>query len=170
METSPKLKQLFILRYPNPILNAVSEDCTEADLLLINENYDEMVRLTNATNGVGLAAVQVGILKRFCIVRDSGNEYNLIINPELVEGLDLTPKKEGCLSLPFFSELVERFEQVTIKFRDSSWTERTAVMTGIEAQCIQHEMNHMSGLLILDTVSLMKQQMYNKKLRKKYGN
>jgi len=117
--------------------------------------------------GVGIAAVQVGIAKRFSIIKSPQGINNLIINPELVAGENLRAIKEGCLSLPMFYENVERFEEVTIKFRDKDWIERVAVMTGEEAQCIAHELNHMNGILILDTVSQMKKEMWLKKVSKK---
>lgn len=163
----PQTKQLLIIRYPNPILNERSVYCTEEDLPLITESLSEMIRLNDGVKGAGLAAVQVGILKRFCIVRDASGTNNLLINPEITSGDTLVNLREGCLSLPLFFENVERFQSVSIKFRDINWVEREASMTGVEAQCIQHEINHMGGLLILDTVSLLKQQMWKKKAKKK---
>lgn len=156
-----------ILRYPDPVLNERSKYCTEEDLPLIKESLPEMIKLMESVKGAGLAAVQVGILKRFCIVKDQAGNNNVIINPELTSGDDLVLKQEGCLSLPLFYENVERFDNVSIKFRDIDWVERESSMSGQEAQAIQHEINHFGGLLILDTVSLMKQQMYKKKLKKR---
>lgn len=164
----PLTKQpLTIKRYPDPVLTQVSQECTEADVSYINHLVPEMTTIMNNLKGVGLAAVQVGILMRFCILKDTHGKVHTLINPALASGENLTPKQEGCLSLPFFYEKVERFEEVTINFRDETWTERTAVFNGIEAQCIQHEINHMNGLLIFNTVSRMKQEMWLKKARKK---
>lgn len=156
-----------LIRYPNPILNQQSEDCKESDLPFIKESIPEMIKTMDQLKGVGLAAVQVGILKKFCILKDSHGVNHVIINPEIIEGLNLTPIREGCLSLPFFFETIDRFEEITIKFKNDNWEDKTAIFTGIEAQCIQHEMNHFSGLLILDTVSLVKRQMWIKKATKK---
>jgi len=156
-----------LIRYPNPILNQKSEECTEADLPLIKESLPRMTQIVDGLKAAGLAAVQVGISKRFCIVKDHAGKNNLLINPELVEGLDLTSMREGCLSLPFFFESIDRFEEVTVKFKDENWAEKTAVFTGIESQCLQHELNHMNGTLIFDTVSKVKQDMWIKKAKKK---
>ena len=161
--------QLQIIRYPDPILNQISVDCIETDLKDINEQVPDMVKIMTNMNGVGLAAVQVGILKRFAIIKDSQNQVHLVINPVLISGENLEPKREGCLSLPFFFETIERFDEVTISYRDQDWIERIAVMNGQEAQCIQHEILHMSGKLILEYVSKQKQDMWLKKLRKKGG-
>lgn len=164
MDSSRKMK---ILIYPDPILNERSTYCTEEDIPLIKESLVEMIRLMDGVKGIGLAAVQVGILKRFCIIKDKAGNNNVIINPEITSGDDLVLKQEGCLSLPLFYENVERFDNVTIKFRDLEWVEREAEMSGQEAQCAQHEASHMDGLLILETVSIMKQQMWKKKLKKR---
>lgn len=169
MYTLEHPKPLKIVRYPDPILNQVSEDCTEDNVKYIIQLLPEMETLMNNMNGVGLAAVQVGILKRFAIIEETSGKTNLIINPVIVAGDNLEPKREGCLSLPLFFETIERFDEVTIKYRDSSWVEHTAIMTGQEAQCLQHEMNHMDGKLIIEYVSKMKQDMWIKKLKKKGG-
>lgn len=158
---------LLLLKYPDPILNQKSEDCVKSDLPLIKQNFDEMVKIMDKAEGVGLAAVQVGILKRYCIIKSFTGESNLIINPVITEGLDLEKKLEGCLSLPLFSEHIQRFNEVTVTYRDENWIERTAVFTGLQAQAIQHEINHFNGLLLINTVSLMKEQMWKKKLKKR---
>lgn len=156
-----------LIRYPDTTLYRLSSDCTESDLELIKSSTPEMIKLLEESKGAGLAAIQVGIQKRFCIIKDRSGNNNVLINPELLTGENLRPVREGCLSLPLFYENIERFESVTIKFRDETWTERIAEMTGEEAQCFQHEVNHLNGLLIVDGVSLMKQEMWKKKAKKK---
>ena len=156
---------LNLVRYPDPRLYEKSIECTQDELEYIKSLVPEMIRVMD--KGVGIAAIQVGIAKRFAVIKSPQGKNNLIINPELVSGENLRAIKEGCLSLPMFYENIERFEEVTIKFRDQEWIETHAVMTGEEAQCLQHELNHMGGLLILDTVSAMKKDMYLKKLKKK---
>lgn len=158
---------LRLIKYPNPVLYQRSEICTQECVQDIIQKVPEMSKIMNNMNGIGLAAVQVGILKRFAILKDSQGKIHTIINPVLVNGDDLTSKREGCLSLPFFYENIDRFEEVTVTFRDETWAEKTAVFRGLEAQCIQHEINHMSGILIFDTVSKQKQDMWIKKAKKK---
>lgn len=160
-------EELKLVRYPDPLLNLVSEDCLETDLPYILSVKDQMIKIMDEYKGIGLAAVQVGILKRFAIIKDKSGKNNLIINPETELGEEFQEKREGCLSLPLFYETIGRFEQVIVKFRDDNWTQRRAIMNGQEAQCLQHELNHMSGLLILETVSPMKQQMWKIKAKKK---
>lgn len=160
-------KQLQIIRYPDPILNEKSLECIETDLKYINEQISQMTTLMNNMNGVGLAAVQVGILKRFAIIKDSAGKSNLIINPVLIATENLIDMREGCLSLPYFFETVARFDEITISYRDIHWVEHTAIMSGQEAQCLQHELAHMDGQLILGYVSKQKQDMWKKKATKK---
>lgn len=162
----PKEK-LTIIKYPDPVLKQVSTECTEADLDLIKASVPDMTEAMNALKGIGLAAVQVGINKRFCLLKDS-NTTHVIINPEIVAS-DLEHKKvkEGCLSLPYFYEFVDRFQNITIKYRDEQWIERTSELYGLEAQCLQHEIDHMNGILQEEKVSLMVRSMWIKKAKKK---
>lgn len=160
---------LKLLKYPSPVLNQISNDCVESDLQLIKDVYLQMIEVMNQPKGVGLAAVQVGILKRFCLLQNPSDLKNpyIIINPVVIESLDLTKKQEGCLSLPLFYEPVDRYQQITVAYMDETWTSRTAVFVDIEAQCLQHEIDHFNGRLLLDDLSPMIKQMYNKKLIKK---
>lgn len=164
-ETKSPGLNLNLVKYPDPRLYEKSQECTQDELEYIKSLVPEMIRVMD--KGVGIAAIQVGITKRFAIIKSPQGINNLIINPELVSGENLRSIREGCLSLPMFYENIERFEEVTIKFRDKDWVETYAIMTGEEAQCYQHEENHMNGLLILDTVSMMKKEMWLKKLQKK---
>lgn len=158
-----------LIKYPNPILNQVSETCTEADLDLIKSSYEEMNNIMKQYKGYGLAAVQVGILKRFCLLTNSHDvdKPYVIINPELITSDELEKKEEGCLSLPLLNESVERFNDITIKFRDETWEEKTASFQGLDAQCLQHEIEHMQGKLLIDNLSLLKKQFWLKKASKR---
>jgi peptide deformylase len=162
------MNKLYIIRYPDPRLLERSEDCVETDLPLIKDSLSEMTRLMATLKGVGLAAIQVAIPKRFCILL-SGQEVLVLINPVILPELeyDYETKNEGCLSLPGFLELVERPTEVTIAYRDIEFVQREAVLSGIEARCILHELDHMNGKLLVDQVSVMKKQMYVKKLKKR---
>lgn len=160
--------------YPDPILTMLAKQCEEKELGYIKSVVPEMTKLMLQAKGVGLAAPQVGISKRFCLVvqesslKQTKPRVNLIINPELLEGDQTTRviKDEGCLSLPLFQEKIIRYSEVTVKFTDENWVERKAVFVGLEAQCIQHEIEHLDGKLITEYMSPMKRQMYIKKLKK----
>lgn len=161
--------------YPDKVLEQVSEECTEADLEFIKKMVKPMGQIMAEYNGVGLAAVQVGVLKRFCTfasgavapTKQNLGNIILIINPEIIEKTEYTVlDPEGCLSLPRFYEKVERYPDVTVKFRDQDWKEVTAAFTGMEARCIQHEIDHMNGILQVAKLGPMAKQMYVKKLAK----
>lgn len=164
-----------IIKYPDPILEQVSEEVKQEELSTILSYIPEMQKLMYAVKGVGLAAVQVGILKRFCIMLSKTSDLgyaqdgvDLIINPEIIEvSSETTKDNEGCLSLPLFWEQIERPIEVVAKFIDKDWIERTGVFYGISARCILHEISHMNGILIYKNTSPMKQDMWKKKLKKK---
>lgn len=159
---------MTLITYPNPILNEVSTAVTEAELAYVKSLVPDMQKVMIQNKGVGLAAVQVGILKRFCIIRDKDNNINLIINPLVVEeDTEIQNGQEGCLSLPLFFEQIERPMQLTAEFIDGEFVSRKAVFYGIEARCLLHEIEHMNGTPIHNKVSSMKKQMWVKKLKKK---
>lgn len=157
-----------LVRYPNPLLNEISVAVLESDIAYIQSLVPEMTEIMFKYNGIGLAAVQVGILKRFCLVVDKVRKVHVLINPEVIEvdhNMELI--KEGCLSLPYFHEFIERPFQITAKFRNPQWEEITAVFTGIEARCLLHELEHLDGILQHEKVSPTKRQMWEKKLSKR---
>lgn len=166
-----------LIKYPNPILNQKSEICKEEDLPQILQSYPEMCRIMKEHNGVGLAAIQVGIPKTFCIIvsksTDLGGPHwstppSLVINPEVIEiSKEIKKEHEGCLSLPMFWEKVERPLEVLVQYRDEQWQLRTAVFYDILARCVLHELDHMLGEPIHNKVSPMVKHMWEKKLQKK---
>lgn len=161
-----------IITYPDPRLLQRSEECKQEDLPEILKLKPELLKTMLAAKGLGLAAVQVGILKRYCLMLDMSTalgkeapQAHVIINPEILEiDPEIQDGDEGCLSIPYTLEKTKRPIQVLVKFRDETWTERTAVFYGIQARCICHEIDHMDGKLFIST---MKLQMWLKKMRKK---
>jgi len=162
----PVTAKYTLLKYPDPKLKEISIDCTEDDIPLIKEAYVDMSKIVNDYNAAGIAAIQVGIPKRFCLLKDTSNVH-LMINPVLTVDGEQTKIKEGCLSLPYFHEFIVRYPKVTVYYKDENWIDRTAELEGIEAQCLQHEIDHFNGTTQLDKVSLMVKQMYLKKAKKK---
>lgn len=107
--------------------------------------------------GIGLAANQVGSLAAVCIVAKDGKntgEYHTLINPRLTHRSEtMTWRLEGCLSIPGFTTSVKRHDEVTVEFRDTEWNEQTLTVSGLTAQAVQHELDHLSGKTILDGLS-----------------
>jgi peptide deformylase len=168
-----------LVTWPDERLTTPSQECTDVDIDELKKMIKPMIAIMREYKGVGLAAVQIGVHKRFCLVLTGGvtpdgakNEnFVAMINPVIVEQGEIKNMQEGCLSLPGFSDVKKRSDEVVVKYRDLEWKEVTVVLNGIEAQCIQHEIQHMEGKPICNDISVMKRQMWEKKLSKgkKYG-
>jgi len=137
---------LEIKEYPDPVLSRKCEKVEEMD----QENLvEDMLETMYANEGIGLAAPQVGILKRI-LVLDVGNGSRAFINPEIINNRGKVVSEEGCLSIPGVFVKVKRFEEVTVKAQNVNGENFTIKATGILARCLQHEIDHLSGILILD--------------------
>lgn len=153
---------------------------------------DDMLETMYEAPGIGLAANQVGILDQI-LVMDTEYELPEGEEPAFIEGLEeisagglirnkkpiivFNPKiiykegkiciKEGCLSVPEYTSEVERAEKIKIEFKDIDGLTKTLSFEGLQAVCIQHEMDHLDGKLFIDRLSPLKKQMAKKKLLKK---
>jgi peptide deformylase len=120
-------------------------DVTQSVETLLDDMHDTM----NHYNGVGLAAPQVGILKRIIVIHDEDDTYELI-NPEIVQTDGKQTGDEGCLSLPGLIGTVERPEKVTVKYYDRGLNEQNLSVDGRLAVIIAHEADHLEGILYKD--------------------
>jgi len=159
-----------ILTVPNPILKKVSqpvEKVTDETRKLM----DDMVESMYAANGIGLAAVQIGEPVNVIVMdlaRD-GEKPNVkyFVNPEILEDVDaLKPYEEGCLSVPDVFDTVERPERVHITYLDYNGERVTEWAEGLYAVCIQHEMDHLMGIVFIDYLSRLKRDRAVKKVVK----
>ena len=140
----------IIVKEPDEVLHKTAKEVKEVTpnvKKLLNDMADTMYD----AEGVGLAAPQVGILKRLIVV-DVGDEHGLIkmVNPEIVakDGEQFGP--EGCLSIPGLNGDVRRAEQATLNGLDENGKEVTITGTGLLARCFQHEIDHLDGVLFTD--------------------
>lgn len=140
----------IIVKEPDAVLHKTAKEVKEITpnvKKLLNDMADTMYD----AEGVGLAAPQVGILKRLIVV-DVGDENGLIklVNPEIVakDGEQFGP--EGCLSIPGYNGDVRRAEEVTVKGLDENGKEVTITGTGLLSRCFQHEIDHLNGVLFTD--------------------
>ncbi|WP_161645767.1 peptide deformylase [Francisella tularensis] len=162
---------LEILKYPHPVLKEVAKEVTKDE---INDDLRatiaEMHELMLETNGVGLAAIQVGIKKRFFIMYDNLEEQNpeiiTIINPEIIEQNGKIIDEEGCLSFPGVSAKVNRATVVKIKALNEFGEEIEVEKDGFLARCIQHEIDHLNGITFFDHLGSLKRKMIEKKYKK----
>ena len=138
----------------NPILRKKCENIKKITPE-IKELIQEMIK-TSTKEGIGLAANQVGkSLRLFIVTMPLEKEYyiNAYINPEIIKtaGKQII-KEEGCLSLPGFAANVKRFENLTLKYLDENGQEKTFEASDFLARIIQHEMDHLNGILIIDKI------------------
>ena len=171
-----------IFTFPEPVLREKALPVTEFDAELKRLIKDMFETMYDAP-GVGLAANQVGVLKQLFVLdveyRVEGDEESnrklqnqsplVFINPEIVETSKKIPFKEGCLSVPGFSEEVERFEKLSLKYQDESGKHLEIKAEGLLAVAIQHEMDHLAGRLFIDRLSPAKRQLIKGKIKKDHG-
>ncbi len=164
------MSQRKIVIEPDPILRKKSEVLEKVDdelRALLNDMLDTMY----AAPGIGLAAVQIGILKRLIVIDISKDKEKkdplFLINPEIIsKSKKTTIYEEGCLSLPGHFAEIERPAECQIKFIDYNGKEKELNANGLLATCIQHEVDHLNGILFIDYLSKLKKDMIIKKLIK----
>ena len=163
---------LNILHFPDAKLRTVAKPVTEFNEKL-NELINNMFETMYEAPGIGLAATQVDQHIRVLVmdVSEDRNQPRCLINPELLMLEGEEESDEGCLSVPGFYETVKRAEHIRVRTqnREGEFIEFEA--SGIEAVCIQHEMDHLEGKLFVDYLSTMKRDRIRKKLikQKKQG-
>ncbi len=161
------MTQKKILTMPDPVLRKVSEPVKLVDAK-IKKLMDDMLETMYAAPGIGLAAVQIGILKRVIVI-DLSKEGEkktpmFIINPEIIsKSTELISYEEGCLSIPNQFAEVKRPSTCKINFLDYSGKQSELDADGLLATCIQHEIDHLNGILFIDHLSKLKKDLILKK-------
>ena len=160
----------LILTEPNELLRQKSLPVDKVDAELQNLMND-MLDTMYAAPGIGLAAIQVGVPKRIIVLDISRNEEPkkpmFFINPEIVEkAKNNSTYEEGCLSVPGQFAEIERPESCHLKFLDYNGQPQEIKAEGMLATCIQHEIDHLEGILFIDYLSKLKKSMIVKKLSK----
>ena len=158
---------LEVLHFPDDRLKKIAQpvqEITSATQTII----DDMLETMYAEEGIGLAAVQVNVLQRIVVIdiSESRQEPMVLINPEIIEKAGETGIEEGCLSVPEARALVPRAETVTVKALDLDGNEFSIDADDLLAICLQHEIDHLNGILFIDYLSSLKQQRIRKKLEK----
>ena len=147
-------QSLKILCYPNEILRRQAEKVTAFDASL-RETARQMLAVMDEAKGVGLAANQVGLAIRLCVFRvpeSPGNDIAMV-NPEIVERLGSDSSEEGCLSFPGIFIDVARATQLKVRYQDLEGQEHTAEVAGLMARAVQHEIDHLDGVLLVDKMN-----------------
>jgi len=159
-----------ILHYPNPQLRLHAEKVEHFDKDL-QQLIDDMFETMYEDHGCGLAAPQIDIQKRIVVIDMSQNQSEplVLINPEIIEASGQHTEAEGCLSLPGIFEKIPRFGHVKVKAFDQHGKEiQLEEKNSYLGTCIQHELDHLEGKLLIDHLSPLKQQRAKKKLQKIY--
>jgi peptide deformylase len=159
-----------IIKLPDPRLRLVSKPVKQVDdeiRRLVVDMFDTMY----AAPGIGLAAIQIGVPHRVVTIdlakKDEPKEPQVVINPEIVWSSDEHGiYEEGCLSIPEIYEEVERPAKVKVRFTDLDGKEHEVEANGLLATCLQHEIDHLNGVLFIDHLSRLKRERIVKKFTK----
>lgn len=172
---------LNIHTYPDPILKKVAEDVTDFDDDLKKLCINMLYTMYHAP-GIGLAAPQIGISKRIFVIdvdysreetaEDSGEyvlgDFNpqIFINPVISDKQGEIAYQEGCLSLPGVFEDVKRFENIVVNYQNTDGENKSIKATELLSICIQHENDHLDGIVFIERLSALKKNFFRKKLIK----
>lgn len=158
---------LQILRYPDPRLHKLAEPVREVDDQ-IRRLVQDMAQTMYAAPGIGLAATQVDVHKQLIVidVSEAKDQLLVLINPEILQRRGESEFEEGCLSVPGVFEKVSRSEWIRVRALDQNGKSFEIEVDGLLAVCIQHEMDHLKGLVFVEYLSQLKQQRIVKKLKK----
>lgn len=164
---------LDIITYPDKRLKTISEPVEKFDKnlgVLLDDMYETMI----AKNGIGLAAIQVGVPKRVLIVNipdenDEIDEKNKIdvINPEILEASGEAIYKEGCLSVPDFYEEVQRPSDIVVRFYNRHGEEQILEAQDLLAVALQHEIDHLNGRIFVEKIPMLKRKKFEKEWKNK---
>ena len=159
-----------IIVAPDSRLSQISKKVDIIDDSIIS-TLDQMLECMYKNKGIGLAAPQVGILRRLVVIDCSDNKEIKkplkLINPEIIKlSKNISEFEEGCLSLPSQYAKVTRSSEVTLKYRNIEGLICESKFSGLEATCIQHEIDHLDGKLFVDHISKLKKNIIIKKLKK----
>lgn len=156
---------LEILVYPNPALKVETRDVEEFGDEL-KKMISDMKETMYISNGVGLAAPQVGDPRKLIVI-DWHDNRHVLINPEIVESEGEERCEEGCLSFPGIYEQVTRPNRIRVKYKDEDGTDRDEVVEGFLARVFSHEIDHLNSKLLIDHLSPLKRTFLRKKMERK---
>lgn len=149
--------ELKLVLYPNKILTKANDtiinDETRKRFDRVSSKIEEMESILKKHDGVGLAAPQVGINLRFCLIRYKDRNINMLDPYILSHGKETDIVVEQCISLPDVTVSVKRFTMITVWYYDENWVEKKEVFEGFCARIIQHEINHLEGILLTHHMS-----------------
>tara|TARA_A100001015_G_C14980317_1_gene709144 strand:+ start:1235 stop:1750 length:516 start_codon:yes stop_codon:yes gene_type:complete len=161
---------LDIKLFPNPVLRKKAEPVKVVTNDIISVLNDMAETMYDAP-GIGLAANQVGILKRLvvmdCSTDDEDPNLTKMINPEIIfSSTEISELEEGCLSIPEHKSIVKRPSKIKVRFLNTKGSEEIIDAEGLLSACIQHEIDHLNGVLFVDHISRLKRDIILRKVKK----
>ena len=163
------VKLIPIVKIPNPILRQIAkpvEEITDG----VRQLLDDMTATMYDAPGIGLAAPQINVSQRLVVIdcgKDDLPELYKMVNPEIIAlSEEHSVLEEGCLSIPDQTAEVKRPTEVSIKYLDETGATQTLTANGLLAACIQHEIDHLNGVLFIDHISRLKRDMITRRVMK----
>ena len=160
-----------ILRYPHPVLKKLCNRVEKIDSSIITLVQDLIDTMYAGPGSVGVAASQIGVTLRACVVdvsknrngKDNNHGLLRMINPEITNRSGSATMREGCMSVPDYTGDVDRATEITLSYCEPDGTDHVITASGFEAVAIQHEMDHLDGILFLDRVTSIKTGLFRRK-------
>jgi peptide deformylase len=164
---------LEICKYPDPVLQIKAEPIEDIEPSL-QKLIEDMIETMYQAPGIGLAATQVGKPIRIIVFditpREEGRNPSFLINPDIIEAEGEQILEEGCLSVPEYFSEVKRKAKVKVRGLDAKGNPVEICGEGILATVLQHEIDHLDGILFIDRISALKRALYKKRVQKKLKN
>lgn len=163
-----------ILVYPDPLLKQVAAPVAGEDVTVVDLIQDLVDTMQASGHSVGVAAPQVGDLRRVAVIDVSHSKLGQqqhnhglleMVNPQIIERSGSRTFREGCMSVPDYTGNVTRAEHIVVEFTDRNGQLRVIESSSFEAVAIQHELDHLDGLLFLDRVSSLKSDVFRRKMK-----
>lgn len=154
------MKPASIRIFPDPVLRKKAQPVTIFDRSLLKLAAALVRVMKSQPHGIGIAAPQIGVSKAVAVVdvskREPQAERLILVNPVILERRDPEARKEGCMSLPDYTAFLKRHRWIRFRFQDERGEFHEKISTGIEAICVEHEVDHLSGVLFIDHVTCLK--------------
>ena len=159
-----------IVLLPDPILRQTSKPVVGVDKST-RKLFNDMLETMYDAPGIGLAAIQIGVPQRLVVIdlskEDEERKPLFLANPEIISASEaVSDYEEGCLSIPEFYEMVTRPSEIKVRYLDMQGEAQELVAGGVLATCIQHEIDHLNGVLFIDYISKLKRDRVIKKFVK----
>ncbi len=157
-----------ICLFPNPVLKKITKSVTHLTGFHHKVIKDLIDTLKVQPGGIGIAAPQIGYPERIAVIdaspKDKSKKRLILINPEIITGAGEAVGREGCMSVPNYTGNVKRVSWVRVRWKNQDFQDCEMETEGIEAICIQHEIDHLNGKLFLDRVSSLTKDIFRRKV------